>query len=72
MGKLQADLLIQQATELVCVSGFSKYPAKGRDLSNAGIIPGGSLAVKAGKIVLAGNHKEVLDQIELTSGAEVI
>jgi imidazolonepropionase len=72
MGKLQADLLVQQAAELVCVSGFSQQPAKGIDLSNAGIIPGGSLAVKAGKIVLVGTHEEVLEQIELTSDAEVI
>jgi len=72
VGKISVDLLIREASELVTVKGFSGQPARGDEMGEAGIIPGGSVAVYNGKIVSVGTHEEVMDQIEITTVTEVV
>ncbi len=72
MGKIQADMVILQAAELVTAAGFSQRPAQGEQLGEAGIISDGSLAIKDGQIVLAGTHEEIMDRVAFTSATEII
>lgn len=72
MGKIIADLLIERASELVTVRGFTNAPAHGEMMREAGIIKDGSIAVSNGRIIAVGGHDEVLAQIELSDEAMVI
>lgn len=72
MFRSPADLLIQNAQELVTVKGFSLRPAQGEDMQDAGIISGGAVAAYQGRIVAVGSHEEVKEHIELLPEAEVI
>lgn len=57
--KEKADLLIDSANELVTVAGIGQKPRIGKQLQELGIIHGGSLAVKDGKIVAVGKAAEI-------------
>lgn len=70
MPKPKADLLIQNASELVTVASGAK-PLVGKDAGNIGVITDGAVAVAGEKIVAVGTTKAVLKQID-ASDAEIL
>lgn len=67
---IKADFAILNANELVTLKGTSNKPRIREEMSNLGIIKGGAVAVKDGKIVAVGTTEEVLKKLE--KGFEVI
>ncbi len=63
------DLLIVGASELVTMAGG---PRRGERLKDAGVIPGGALAAKDGRIVAVGPEDEVLAAVETGPDTQVI
>jgi len=61
--KEKADLLIDNANELVTLAGSSQKPSVGAQMRELGIIRGGCLAVKDGKIVAVGKAVDVRRKI---------
>ena len=58
-----ADLIINNANELLTLSGNSSRPKTGKQMDDLGIIPNGSLAVSKDKIIACGNSDEVLEKV---------
>lgn len=54
-----ADLLIHSARYLVTMAGHSERPARGKEMSEIGLIEDGAVAIHNGKIVAAGSTAEV-------------
>jgi len=57
--KEKVDLLIVNTNELVTLKGGSEKPRTGRQMQSLGIIRGGGLAVKDGRIVAVGKTSEI-------------
>jgi imidazolonepropionase len=58
-----ADLIINNANELLTLSGNSSCPKTGKQMEDLGIIPNGSLAVSKDKIIVCGSSDEVIDHV---------
>jgi imidazolonepropionase len=56
---IQADLIIEGATELVTLSGPAERPRRGPEMQDLGIIPRGALAARRGQIVWVGPTEEL-------------
>jgi imidazolonepropionase len=57
--KERADIFVLNANELVTLNGSSEKPRTGKQMRRLGIIRGGGLAIKDGKIVAIGETSEV-------------
>ena len=69
MAMTPVDLLIVGAGELVTMAGG---PRRGDRMKDAGVIPGGALAARDGRIVAVGPADEVLAAVETGPGTQVI
>ena len=61
---LEADFAIINANELVTLQGSSNKPRVKDEMKDIGIIQGGAVAVKDGKITAVGPTKEVISKLE--------
>jgi imidazolonepropionase len=57
--RVEVDLLIENASELLTLLGGSWKPLLGEQMKDLGIIKSGSIAVKEGKIVAVGKTQEI-------------
>lgn len=57
--KEKADILIVNANELITLAGGSEKPRTGKQMRDIGIIKGGCVAVKDGKIIAVGKTSDV-------------
>jgi len=57
--KEKADILIVNANELITLAGGSEKPRTGKQMRDIGIIKGGCVAVKGGKIIAVGKTSDV-------------
>lgn len=65
------DLLIKNASELLTLQG-GKSPRKGKEMTELGIIKGGSVAVLGGRICAVGKTEEVEGAVEFSSNTKLI
>ncbi len=70
--RTEADLVVVNAAELVTAGGNSHKPKVGDELSDAGVVPGGAVAVQDQEIIAVGKTREVVAQVEVTPDTEVI
>lgn len=61
--KIEADLLIVHAGQLLTLAGANETPRIGAALGDLGLIPDGAVAAAAGTIVAAGSTAQVLDEV---------
>ena len=71
MTKQNADLLIQDAAQLLTFAG-GVGPRKGKEMGNPVVIENGAVAVRDGKIVAVGTTSDVINSVSLLSAAQVI
>ena len=64
MGREEAELLIENAGEVVTLQGGRRKPLLGEQMKNLGIIKDGSVAVNEGKIVAVGKTREIRGKFE--------
>ncbi|UCF58307.1 MAG: imidazolonepropionase [Candidatus Bathyarchaeota archaeon] len=64
MAKEKVDLLIENASELVTLSGGTQRPLLGERMRDLGIIKGGSIAVRNGRIVSVAKTREIKRKFE--------
>ena len=64
MAKEKVDLLIENASELVTLRGGTKRPLLGEKMRDLGIIKGGSIAVRNGRIVSVAKTREIKGKFE--------
>ncbi|MTI95531.1 MAG: imidazolonepropionase [Firmicutes bacterium] len=67
----QADLLIVNA-RLATLAGYSQRPQRGSELGDLGVVSGGAIAVKSGRIIAAGALDEVLQSAEKGPETQVL
>ncbi|MGD8564959.1 MAG: imidazolonepropionase [Candidatus Bathyarchaeota archaeon] len=63
-GKIAADLLIVNASELLTLDGSSQEPRTGDQMKLLGLIQDGALAIQGSKIVAVGKSEEILRGFE--------
>lgn len=66
-----ADLLITHA-HLVTVAGASRYPDRGAQMDDIGVITDGAVAAREGSIIAVGTTSEVTEQVEITPSTRVL
>ena len=66
--KLDCDLLIRNAQQLVTLSSFRSGPRCGAVMEDLGIIEEGAVGVRGGNIVSVGETGEVLSRVKLSQG----
>jgi len=64
VAKEKVDLLIENASELVTLRGGTKRPLLGEKMRDLGIIKGGSIAVRNGRIVSVAKTREIKGKFE--------
>jgi len=64
VGREEAELLIENAGEVVTLQGGRRKPLLGEQMKNLGIIKDGSVAVNEGKIVAVGKTREIRGKFE--------
>lgn len=69
---IQADLIIEGATELLTLRGHSSRPQRGDEMRELGIIRQGALAARRGKIVWVGPTAELLTSVRPAAFAKRI
>ncbi|MBS4030134.1 MAG: imidazolonepropionase [Clostridiales bacterium] len=69
--QLSADLLITGAAQLLTFSGLDG-PRTGSEMSNLSLVEDGALAARDGKIVAVGKTSEVVKNVALLPGAQVV
>ena len=62
MTKIDVDLIIEHAKQLITAKGYTERPAKGFQMEDLGIIPDGAVAIANGKIVAVSNSEEILSK----------
>lgn len=67
-----ADLVVANAAQMVTMAGFSARPKRGRQMDEPGLIEGGWLAAKEGKIVAVGEQALVMSAVRVGPGTEVL
>lgn len=68
----RADIVIENISELVSLSGDNSKPRTGGAMRELGIIPAGSVAISKGRIIALGRSSEVKDSVEMTSETTII
>ncbi len=71
-GSLTADLLVENASELLTLVGSPTGPRRGAALSDLGAIRDGAVAARDGQVVAVGTTDEVRARLELEPGAVVV
>lgn len=66
---MQADFLLYNAGQMLTMAGWSHRPKIGGELSEIGLVGGGAVAAREGRIIAAGPEREVLRQVQVGSGA---
>lgn len=59
MGRLEVDLIVAHAAELVTAAGKNARPASGLQQSDIAVIPDGAVAVQRGKVVQIGRSSHI-------------
>ncbi|MBC7340255.1 MAG: imidazolonepropionase [Firmicutes bacterium] len=75
MRRVKADLLVMGASQVVTVApppGTPAGPRSGKAMREVGVIPGGAVAARAGRIVAVGEETEVRGRVDLEPGARVV
>ncbi|MCR4403374.1 MAG: imidazolonepropionase [Firmicutes bacterium] len=67
--RIRANLIVENANELVTVAGG---PRTGQAMRDLGVIEGGSVAAMGDRIVAVGTSSEVRAKVDLTSDARVV
>ncbi len=68
----EIELLIKNASELLTMESEGKGPRSGKDMSELGIIKGGSVAVLGGRIGAVGKIDEVENSVNISSETRII
>ncbi|MBN1314445.1 MAG: imidazolonepropionase [Anaerolineales bacterium] len=72
MGRVQVDLIIRNAGQLLTLGGYDSKRRTGKAMSDLGVVINGSVAVKEGKILLAAPNGEIEEKFELMqNGIEI-
>lgn len=69
---IQADLIIEGAAELLTLRGESSRPRVGSELKELGIIEGGAIAAKDGRIVWVGRKGDLQGNVTPAPGCRLI
>lgn len=69
---MKADLLLKNAGQLITEAGSSESPKRGAQLAELGIVTGGAVAAREGRITAVGSTAAVMEQVELTADALLI
>ena len=69
---VEADLLVHDAAELLTVAGVGVVPRLRRALGELGLIRGGAVASRQGRIVAVGETRAVRDAVRLREGGRAI
>lgn len=64
MAKEEADLLIENASELLTIRGGTEKPLLGRSMRDLGIIRDGSVAIRKGRVIAVGKTEKIKEEIE--------
>jgi len=64
VGREEVDLLIENASEVITLEGGSRKPRLGEQMKDLGIIKGGSIVVKEGKIIAVEKMWEIKRKFE--------
>ncbi len=70
--KIEADLVVVHAAQLLTVAGPNHVPRTGQALADPGIVRDGAVAAAEGVVVAVGPTAQVLDEVAPAPGAEVI
>ena len=70
--KLEADLIIVNANELVTMDTKFGAPRIGKQMEELAIINDGAIAIKDGRIIFVGSSKKILEKIEINSKTKKI
>lgn len=62
MGRLEVDLIVAHAAELVTAAGKNARPASGLQQSDIAVIPDGAVAVQRGKVVQIGRSSDIVSE----------
>ncbi len=71
-GLLTADLLVENASELLTLVGSPTGPRRGAALSDLGAIRDGAVAARDGQVVAVGTTDEVRARVEMEPGSVVV
>lgn len=72
MGKIEADLVVTRCGQLLTMGGADARPKVGSQLDEVGLMVGGAVAVREGRIVYAGKREGLQDIVSFAGGAQVI
>lgn len=64
MSKEKADILVADANELITLAGGSERPRVGKQMQDIGIIRGGCVAVRDGRIIAVGKREEIAENVK--------
>jgi imidazolonepropionase len=64
VAKEEADLLIENASELLTIRGGTEKPRLGKSMRDLGIVRDGSVAIRNGRIVALGKTDEIKEKFE--------
>ncbi len=64
MAKEEADLLIENASELLTIRGGTEKPLLGKSMRDLGIIREGSVAIRNGRVIAVGKTEKIKEEIE--------
>lgn len=66
--KREVDLIVTRCGQLLTLEGPAGGPRRGKDLSEIGLIPNGTLAASRGRIAVAGSYDEVMARVKPSEG----
>lgn len=70
--EIEADLVITHCGQILTMAGATERPKTGAQMDDLGLIPGGALAAREGRIVWVGKAEGLESSVSLVEGARVI
>jgi imidazolonepropionase len=64
VAKEEADLLIENASELLTIRGGTEKPLLGKSMRDLGVIMDGSVAIRKGRVIAVGKTEKIKEEIE--------
>jgi len=64
VAKEEADLLIENASELLTIRGGTEKPLLGKSMRDLGVIRDGSVAIRNGRVIAVGKTEKIKEEIE--------
>ncbi len=72
MKRIEADLIVLNAAELVTCAGGTERPKRGRGMAEIGLIRDGAVAAKDGVIVAVGKTSDIMEQVAIGWDTRVV